>query len=100
MSILFFILSNLGAILSGIKGVEDALKGAPGKTKKQIVLDAIKAGADATTQITDKHAAAIGSVIDSSVDALNKSGVFNHAPGPVSPVPGSSQPPATVGGQQ
>ena len=99
MSILFFILSNLGAILAGIKGVEDALKGAPGKTKKQIVLDAIKAGAEATTQITDKHAAAIGAVIDSSVDALNKSGVFNHSTS-TSPAIGSSQPPATVGGPQ
>ncbi len=81
MSILKFILQNLGAILQGVIDVEAAIK-APGATKKQILIGAITAGAKDTEKITDAHIAAVGAVIDASVSALNAAGVFGHTTTP------------------
>jgi hypothetical protein len=72
------ILDYFPVILQGIIAVEQALKGTPGATKKQIVLNVINAGAEAGKQIPEGHVQAVSTLIDASVDALNAAGVFNH----------------------
>jgi len=75
-------------VLSGVVAIEGALKGTPGATKKQILLNVLTAGAGVAQQIPQGDVQQVGKVIDIVVGALNKSGVFVKdtpatVPGPV-----------------
>ena len=71
------ILSYFPVVLQGIIAVEQALRGTPGATKKQIVLNVINAGAEAGKNIPEPHTQAVSALIDASVDALNNAGIFS-----------------------
>ncbi len=81
MGMLAFVLTNLPAILKAILGVEDAIKSAPGTTKKQIVLSSITAAAEAGETVSDAKVAAVSKIIDNTVSALNSAGIFTKNTG-------------------
>lgn len=62
------------AILQMIVAVEQTLKGIPGPAKKALVLDTVTAAAPAP--LPEAHVASVGSLIDTLVGSLNKTGVF------------------------
>lgn len=77
MSIVLFLFQSLPAILQGIYAVNAALGSGNGATKKQIILNAITAGAQAGESIPESHVQAVSTLIDSTVAALNKSGLLD-----------------------
>lgn len=76
MKWLTIIISYLPAVLAGVTGVEAAIKAAPGTAKKQVVLNAILAGAQAGETVPESHVAGISTLIDNVVTSLNAAGVF------------------------
>ena len=75
-------LSLLPGILQAVVAVEAVMAGANGQTKKQTVMAAIGAAAQAGETIPEDHVKLVSSLIDSVVGQLNASGVFNHAATP------------------
>lgn len=74
MNWLILVVKYLPTVISLVQGVEASIGSqAPGTAKKQIVLDAIKAGAQAGEAIPDAHVAAVSTLIDSTVTTLNAS---------------------------
>jgi hypothetical protein len=71
--------------LQGVVAVEAALKGVPGATKKQIILNAVQAGAAVSEKAPTASVAQIGALIDNVVTTLNESGVFTKS-APTTPV--------------
>lgn len=69
-------------ILQGIMAVEAALKGAPGATKKAVVLSAIQAGAQVGETVPQPVIDGVSKLIDSTVTALNASGLLGAAVAP------------------
>jgi len=74
-------------VISGVVAIEGAVKGTPGATKKQILLNVIQAGAGVAQQVPQADVQKIGTVIDAVVGALNQTGVFTKTPPPVVPGP-------------
>ena len=73
----------LAPALAGIIGVENAVHSeVPGAAKKQIVLDAISAGANVGEAVPEPHVAAISELIDVVVSTLNATGVFKKTTPP------------------
>lgn len=70
------IVMYLPSVLHAVVAVEAAIGGGKGKAKKQLVLDVIKAGAEATAKIPEEHVAGVAKMVDVLVDSLNSSGVF------------------------
>jgi len=85
MKILAAILSYLPGVLAGVVAVEGAIKGAPGATKKAVVMSAIGAAAKAGENIPETHVQAISGMIDTIVTTLNQSGVFTPSTPPPTP---------------
>ena len=79
MNWLKIVFTYLPIVIQGVAAVETALHGSPGATKKQVILDAITAGADTASTAPDANVANIGKLIDLVVGTLNTSGVFTHA---------------------
>jgi hypothetical protein len=78
-------LQLLPGILSTVKAVETSIGAGNGKAKKQIVMDAILAGATAAQTIPEEHAQAVSTLehaqavstlVDTTVKVLNNSGIF------------------------
>ena len=72
------ILTYLPVVLQTVTAVENALKAIPGQTKKDIVLKIIKTGIETGKQIPETDVQALVTLVDTSVDILNSTGVFNH----------------------
>lgn len=67
------------SVLAGVVAVEQSVgSSAPGTAKKIIVLNAIAAGASVGTSVPNGDVAGISALIDTTVGALNDSGVFTH----------------------
>jgi hypothetical protein len=71
-------LQYLPHVLTVVRGVEDALHGAPGQTKKAAVLTAIGAAASVGEAIPEDHIKLISALIDNTVSNLNAAGIFTH----------------------
>ena len=70
-------LKFLPMILQAVVAVEQSIKGAPGSTKKEVVLGAIKAGAQAVGKSAPTEDLQVaGALIDQVVTTLNSGGVF------------------------
>jgi hypothetical protein len=82
MNWLTLILTYLPTVLQGVVAVEAALKGAPGVVKKQVILNAIQAGAATAEKIPQQDVAGIGALIDNVVGTLNASGLFTKTTAP------------------
>jgi len=65
------ILMYLPHVLEGVIAVEKVMKGAPGAAKKQIIMDAISAGAQAAKDIPESHVQAVSTLVDAVVGTLN-----------------------------
>lgn len=72
-------LQYLPYVLGAVQGVETALAGATGATKKQAVLTAITAAGSVGEQVPEPHVALISKMIDTVVGMLNASGLFSHS---------------------
>lgn len=77
MQLLAKLMSYLPAILQGVIAVEAVIH-VPGATKKQMVLGAVTAAAQAGETISDPEISGISALIDHTVTTLNNSGVFGH----------------------
>lgn len=82
-------LTLLPGILQGVIAVESAMKESPGAAKKQVILDAIQAGAKVGAQVPEDNVQTVSTLIDAVVGTLNASGVFTHTPAS----PASTTPP-------
>jgi hypothetical protein len=69
-------------VVQGVVSVESAMKSAPGETKKATVLAGIKAAAEVAGEVPESHVQAASVLVDSVVDALNKTGWFTPNPKP------------------
>lgn len=85
MSVLLTVLKYFPYVLQAVVAVEAAVA-APGATKKQVVLNSIQNVAKVGEEVSQATIATISALIDSTVSALNASGVFAHSPAPA-PVP-------------
>lgn len=91
-------LSTLGKYLAeatvGVVAVESAVgSSVPGTTKKQIVLNALDAGAQAVGGLGDGQVSIIANLIDGIVKAFNASGIFQHKAAGAVAVPATDPPP-------
>ena len=76
MKFLTLALQYLPFVLNGVKSVETAMSGASGASKRAVILAAVSAAAQAGEQVPESHVQVISALIDSTVGALNASGVF------------------------
>ena len=76
MKFLLAFLQVLPATLGAIKAIEDAYQGVPGTDKKQLMLNAIQAGAQAGQAIPHVQVQAYSAAIDLTVQAFNRAGIF------------------------
>jgi len=76
MKWLLLALQLLPGILQTVKAVEEAIGPGQGKTKKELVLGAVQAGARAAQQVPEEHVQAVSALVDQTVKILNDSGVF------------------------
>jgi hypothetical protein len=80
------------AVLQGVIAVEQAVGSSqPGATKKQVVMGAITAAAKVGGQVDEQHVAAISTLIDTTVGALNQAGVFGKPAAPAASAAASGQ---------
>jgi len=74
-------------VVQAVIAIEQTIRGVPGSVKRQIVLDAIQAGAAGTDEPKpaglNEHI--VGTMIDNVVATLNQSGVFQKGPQPPTP---------------
>jgi hypothetical protein len=70
----------LPTVIAAVAAIEKALQGAPGATKKQLILDAIQAGAKQGETVPESHIAGVSALIDQVVGTLNATGFFSHPP--------------------
>lgn len=70
MNALLLALKYLPYILAGVQAVEVSLAGAPGASKKAVVLSAISAAAAVGDKVPEDHVQVISALIDSTVGAL------------------------------
>lgn len=80
MKTIALMLQYLPLVLRGVTAVEETMKGAPGESKKQVILDAVAAGAQTAEVAPDQHVKVVSTLIDVVVGALNTSGIFQHVP--------------------
>jgi hypothetical protein len=85
MSVFFQILKYFPYVLQGIVAVEASLKGASGKDKKAVVMSAITAGAKVGQTVDQPVVEGISAMIDTTVTALNASGLLGKPATPASP---------------
>ena len=84
MKTLFSVLGFFPYILQAVKAVEDNFASEPGASKKQLVLDSVLTAAKIGEQVPQPTVALVTALIDSTVSALNASGIFKKAtPAPV-----------------
>ncbi len=76
MKLLLFALKILPGVLAAVKGVEEAIGAGNGKTKRDMVIDVIKAAGTGAAGIEEEHVQVVGQVIDAVVGTLNASGIF------------------------
>lgn len=69
-------------VLQAVTAVEAAIGSAPGATKKQVVLNSVTAAAKVGATVDEAHVSAISNLIDTTVSALNASGLLGK-PAPV-----------------
>lgn len=87
MKLFLAIFSYLPYVLAGVKAVQDVVGDSiPGTTKKELVLNSIKAAASVGEQIPEAHVQGISALIDSTVATFKASGVFKTVT-PAVPVP-------------
>ncbi len=79
MSWLIIVWKYLPIVIQAVSAIETALKGAPGETKRQVILDAITAGAKQGETVPESHIAGISLLIDQVVGTLNATNFFSHA---------------------
>ena len=70
------VLHYFPVVLQGVVAVESSIGSQPGATKKQVVLNAVTAAAKTAETVDETHVKAISTLIDTTVGALNQSGVF------------------------
>lgn len=70
MSIVQFLLANIGSIFEAVVKIQAAAKGVPGETKKQIILNVVDAAALAGEQVPEGHTQAISGLVDQTVQTL------------------------------
>lgn len=78
MKIFEAIAKYLPFVLQGVVTVETVISGASGKTKKDIVLSALSAGAKVGASVPEDHVQIVSTLIDTVVGAFNQSGLFAH----------------------
>jgi hypothetical protein len=78
MNALLNILKLFPYVLAGVSAVEQVAGAMPGAAKKQIILDSILTGAKVGEQVPVPQVAAVSTLVDAVVSALNASGVFTH----------------------
>ena len=66
-------------VLQAVKAVEDNYSAEPGATKKELVLSSVLAAAKVGESVPNATVTLISGLIDSTVTALNASGIFTHA---------------------
>ena len=79
MKYLLTVLKYLPYVLQAVVAIEASVT-APGKTKKQIILDAILAGAKVGETVDQATITIISSLIDTIVTTLNAAGIFKTTP--------------------
>jgi hypothetical protein len=79
MKALLLALKYFPVVLQGVVTVEAALTGAPGATKKAVVMSAIAAGAKVGETAPNEDVQAVSALIDSVVATLNQTGWFTPA---------------------
>lgn len=80
MKTLSLFVTYFGAVLEGVKAVEDQFKSEPGASKAKLVLDSIQAAASvAGAAIPEAHVQFIANLINVVVASLNATGIFTHA---------------------
>jgi hypothetical protein len=82
MKYLLLALQYLPYVLQGVTAVELAVGAGKGQSKKQLVLNAVIAGAKVGETVPEDHVKLIGGLIDSVVSDLNTAGVFGKSPVP------------------
>lgn len=87
MKLFLAIFAYFPYVLAGVKAVQDVVGDSiPGTSKKELVLNSIKAAASVGEQIPESHVQGISSLIDSTVASLKASGVFKPSTPPAVPV--------------
>lgn len=71
MKLIAALFSYFPYVLAGIQAVEGALGAGNGATKKQLVLNAVKAAAQVSETVPEVHIAGISALIDATVTTLN-----------------------------
>lgn len=71
-------LQLLPTVIQGVVAVEQAMQGASGKAKKQVLMAGIAAAATVAGQAPEEHVAVAGKLADTVVGALNDTGWFGH----------------------
>ncbi len=79
------VIKYLPFVIQGVMAVESALAGAPGATKKAVVLAAVQAGAAAGESIPEAHVAGISTMIDSIISAFNATNFAGFGAKPKAP---------------
>jgi hypothetical protein len=79
MKWLTLVLTYLPTVLSCVQAVEAVFANSPGAAKKQLVMNAIQAGAASGEKIPEAHVQGISTLIDNVVGTLNASGIFNKS---------------------
>ena len=72
-------------VLAGVIAVEQAVAGAAGQSKKQIVVTAIDTAAKFGEQVNNTDVQLVSVLIDTTVSALNAVGVFGKSAPPAVP---------------
>ncbi|HSW65362.1 MAG TPA: hypothetical protein VLH56_18945 [Dissulfurispiraceae bacterium] len=78
MNWLKIVIEFFPVVLRGVIAVENALVGATGQSKKEVVLAVINAGAETAATAPAERVQVVGRLIDTVVDALNTAGIFTH----------------------
>lgn len=83
MKWLQLILGLLPYVLQTVVSVEQVVGAGNGQTKKQLVLDAIDAGAHVGETVPVENVKIVSTLVDSVVGSLNATGFFKTQPKPV-----------------
>ena len=85
MKTILLSMQYLPHVLAAVKSIEEVVGAGNGKTKKQIIMEAIQAGAKVGGNVPNEHVVLISNLIDMVVTMLNASGIFKTKT--VAPVP-------------
>lgn len=72
--------SYFPVVVGAVASVQTAFPHASNESKKQVILDVIKAGASIGENIPETHVQAISKLIDDLITSLKKNGIFEANP--------------------